>query len=167
MPRTCTVCGHAEREAIDRALLAGEAFRNIAERFGTSPTAVFRHKADHVPAALAQASEAAEVARADGLLDQLAELRADARRIGGKAEGAGDLKTALAGVRELVRIVELTAKLVGELDERHQVNVLVAPEWLMVRTALLDALRAYPDARTAVAARLVALEGHGGPRGAS
>ena len=107
------------------------------------------------------------MARADSLLDQLAELRGDARRIGGKAEGAGDLKTALAGVRELVRIVELTAKLVGELDERPTVNVLVAPEWLVVRSALLDVLRDYPDARTAVAARLVALEGQGGVRGAS
>ena len=75
-----------------------------------------------------------------------------------KAETAGDLRTALAGIRELVRIVELTAKMIGELDERPQVNVLVAPEWLTVRAALLDALRPYPDARQAVASRLVALE---------
>ena len=160
MPRTCTVCGHAEREAIDRALLAGEPYRGIAQRFAASPDAVFRHRSDHLPAALPQAQEVAEVALADSLLDQLAELRADAPRIGRKAEGAGDLKTALAGVRELVRIVELTAKLVGELDERPQVNVLVAPEWLAVRSALLDVLRDYPEARTAVAARLAVLEGH-------
>ena len=167
MPRVCTVCVHAEREAIDRALLAGEPYRGIAQRYAASPDAVFRHRSDHLPAALAQAREATEVARADSLLDQLAELRADARRIGGKAEGAGDLKTALAGVRELVRIVELTAKLVGELDERPTVNVLVEPEWLVVRSTLLEALRPYPEARQAVAARLAALEGQGGMQGAS
>ncbi len=167
MPRTCTICAHAEREAIDAALVAGEPFRNIAERSGTSPPALFRHRADHIPPALAQATEAAEVARADTLLGQLAELRADARRIGGKAEDAGDLKTALSGIRELVRIVELTAKLVGELDDRPVVNVLVAPEWLLVRATLLDALRPHPEARQAVAARLVTLAAQGGMRGAS
>lgn len=159
MPRTCTVCTHAEREAIDAALVAGEPYRGIAQRYAASPDAVFRHRSDHVPATLAQAAEAWEVARADTLLDQLTELRGDARRIGSKAEGAGDLKTALAGIRELVRIVELTAKLVGELDERPTVNVLVAPEWLQIRAALLDALGPHSEARSAVAARLVALEG--------
>jgi len=159
MPRTCTICMHPDREAIDAALVAGEPYRGIAQRYAASPDAVFRHRSDHVTATLVRAADAAEVARADSLLGQLGELRADARRIGGKAEALGELKTALAGVRELVRIVELTAKLVGELDERPVVNVLVAPEWLAVRSELLDALRGYPDARQAVAARLVALEG--------
>ncbi len=167
MPRVCTVCTHGERESIDAALVAGDSYRSIAERFGTSVAAMFRHRGEHVPAALAQASDAAEVARADTLLDQLGELRADARRIGGKAEDAGDLKTALTGVRELVRIVELTAKLVGELDDRPQVNVLVAPEWLLVRATLLEALGPHPEARQAVAARLATLEAPGGMRGAS
>jgi hypothetical protein len=158
MPRACSICVHADRPAIDAALVGGESFRNIAERFGTSATATFRHRGDHLPSALVQAQAAEDVARADTLLDQLATLQADARRIGGKAETAGDLRTALAGIRELVRIVELTAKMIGELDERPQVNVLVAPEWLHVRSALLEALRPYPDARQAVARRLVALE---------
>jgi hypothetical protein len=71
MPRVCTVCAHAGREAIDAALVAEEPLRNIAERFGTSATALHRHKAEHVPAALAKAKEAEEVARADGLLAQV------------------------------------------------------------------------------------------------
>ena len=62
---------------------------------------------------------------------------------------------------------ELLARLIGDLDERPQITLVTAPEWLAIRAALLDALRAYPDARTAVAARLVALEGQGGVRGAS
>jgi hypothetical protein len=32
MPRTCLACAHSERAAIDKALVAGEALRNIAER---------------------------------------------------------------------------------------------------------------------------------------
>jgi hypothetical protein len=154
----CTVCTHPDRLAIDQALIAGETFRYVAERFGTSATALFRHKAEHLPTAMVQAQAAEEVARADTLLDQLAALQTDARRIGKKAEDRGDLRTALAGIRELVRIVELTAKMIGELDERPQVTLVTAPEWLQVRAALLEALRPYPDARHAVATRLLLLE---------
>jgi hypothetical protein len=120
-----------------------------------------RHRGNHLPAAMAHAQAAAEVAQADGLLGQLQQLQADARRIGSKAEDAGDLKTALMGVRELVRIVELTAKMVGELDDRPQVNVLLAPEWTTVKVTLLAALRPFPEARIAVAQRLASLEAAG------
>jgi hypothetical protein len=33
MPRTCLACAHAERAAIDNALVAGQPFRDIAGRF--------------------------------------------------------------------------------------------------------------------------------------
>jgi hypothetical protein len=123
MPRTCTICNHAQRNEIDRALLAGEAFRNIAQRVSVSPTALFRHQ-QHIPTALAKANDAALVAHGDDLLAQLGELTAEAQRIKQKAEAAGDYRTALAAVRELCRIVELVAKLRGELDERAQHNEL-------------------------------------------
>ena len=48
MPRPCSVCMHPQRHAIDRALMAGAAFRNIAARFGTSTTAVHRHRHAHL-----------------------------------------------------------------------------------------------------------------------
>ena len=47
--------------------------------------------------------------------------------------------------------IELLAKLLGELDERAQVNILIAPEWLTLRTAILKALEPYPEARLALA----------------
>jgi hypothetical protein len=55
MPRTCTICKHPDREPIERALLAGESYRNIAARFGTSASALVRHRADHLPASLVRA----------------------------------------------------------------------------------------------------------------
>jgi hypothetical protein len=54
--------------------------------------------------------------------------------------------------------LELLAKLVGDLDERPQINVLLAPEWLQVRSELLTALWPFPEARAAVAARLQAMK---------
>jgi len=78
MARTCTVCTHAERAAIDRALVAGEPFRHIASRQGVSTTALQRHKAEHIPAALAAAGRAEDAAAA---IDVMAELRRCVERV--------------------------------------------------------------------------------------
>jgi hypothetical protein len=89
MPRTCTVCAHPGREAIDRALLSGGSNRCIAAHHAVSEQAVRRHKADHLPAALAKAHEAEEVSRADDLLSQVRDLQGRALAILEKAEAAG------------------------------------------------------------------------------
>ena len=157
MPRVCSICVHDGRAAIDAALVAGTALRDIARQHAVSKDALFRHRSDHIPAQLAKAQDAAEVAQADDLLREVRALRGKAYSLLLKAEAAGDIRTALAGIREARGCLELLAKLLGELDERPTVNVLVAPEWLAVRAALLDALSPYPDARAAVSGRLVAL----------
>ncbi|HZS09425.1 MAG TPA: hypothetical protein VFD58_31625 [Blastocatellia bacterium] len=61
--------------------------------------------------------------------------------------------------------LELVAKLIGELNDQPQVNILIAPEWLTVRAALLGALTPFPEARRAVAERLLRMEGGNGHRG--
>ena len=159
MPRRCTVCAHPDREAIDRALVAGESYRAIAQRFAVSRHAAGRHAREHLPAMLAQAQDAAEVTQANDLLAQVEDLQRQAQVIKDKAERSGDLRTALAGIRELVRIVELLGKLRGELDERPVINVLLTPQWVQVRAVLLQALTPYPEARTAAAAALLEVDG--------
>ncbi len=73
MSRTCTVCGHQERHAIDTALVAAsDPYRTIADRYGLSHQALIRHKADHVLADLLAAWEAE---RAQNGQDLVAELR--------------------------------------------------------------------------------------------
>jgi hypothetical protein len=68
-------------------------------------------------------------------------------------------------IREARGNLELLAELAGELDRRAQLNITVSAEWLTIRSALLEVLGAYPDARIAVAERLVALEGQIGHAG--
>ena len=109
MPRTCTVCNHPGREEIERGLLAGEPFRHIAARSGTSTGALQRHRAEHLPAVLVEAHDAAEIARSDNLLDQVFELQARAFGILAKAEAAGDWRSALLAIRESRELVELLA----------------------------------------------------------
>ncbi len=150
MPRTCTICAHEDRAEINEALLAGEPYRSIAKRYEASESAVYRHKLEHLPVTLTKAQDAAEVAQADDLLEQVRSLQARALTILGKAEQAGDLRTALTGVREARACLELLAKLSGELQQEGTVNVLVAPEWLTMRHTITMALEPYPQARTAV-----------------
>lgn len=155
MPRKCTVCQHPERETIDAALVAGDSLRDVAGRYRISKSAVERHKAEHIPARLAQAQDAQDAARADTLLAQVSELQGKALGILTKAESAGDLRAATAAIREARECLALLAKLTGELDERAQVNILVAsPEWVALRSRLLVALEPFPDARMAVAGAL-------------
>jgi hypothetical protein len=158
MPRACTICTHDDREQINAALVAGQPYRTVADRFGAAPGAVLRHRMAHLPVALTKAQEAVEVARADTLLDQVRQLQAKALAILTRAEQTGDLRTALLGIGQARGCLELLAKLEGELDERPQINVLLSPQWLLVRTVVLEALQPYPDARAGVTARLRALE---------
>ena len=168
MARTCTTCAHPERRAIDRELATGHLVnRRIAARTGLAESSVRRHAANHLPARLVAAAEAEDVAHAIDVVGQLRAINAATLAVLAVARARGDGELALKAVDRVQRQIELQAKLLGELDERSQVNVLVAPEWLLVRSELLSALGPYPEARTAVAARLVALEGQGGVRGAS
>ena len=158
MPRSCSICTHDRRAEIDRALLERRPFRDIACQFSVGRMAALRHHDDHLPAELARAREAQEVAQADDLLAQVRALRSKAMALLLKAEAQGDLRTALAGIREARACLELLLEVEGELDRRPTVNLLVLPEWQAVRSALLAALAPYPEARTAVAERLLAIE---------
>ena len=150
MSRTCTICTHTEKEDINRSLLDGEPFRHLAERTGTSTTALQRHKADHLPVTLSQAVKANEIALGGSLLEQLNGLQAKALGILTKAEQAGDLRTALMAVREVRGTLELVGKVTGELVSRHKVSGtfghLIMPgkslEELEDRARRLDALLA-------------------------
>lgn len=121
MSRTCTACTHPDRSEIDRALLAGAPLRRIADRVSLSATSLFRHRT-HIETALAEATAASSAQVATGLAQKLAELSTRARRLSDAAEKGGDLWTALGGVRELARILEIEARVAGQIQET-QVNI--------------------------------------------
>jgi hypothetical protein len=154
MPRPCTICIHAEHQAIDQALVNGAPNLRVAQQYDVTEQAIRRHKTDHLPETLSQAKDARTVAQADDLLAQVKGLRGKAVGLLLKAEQAGDYRTALLGIREARGCLELLAKLQGQLDERPQINILILPEWERVRGAMIAALAPYPEARIAVAAAL-------------
>ena len=72
MGRTCTVCTHAERHAIDQALVAVESpYRDIARQYGLSKDALLRHKADHLLPEIVAAWQAERHGNGIELADEL------------------------------------------------------------------------------------------------
>jgi hypothetical protein len=74
------------------------------------------------------------------------------------ARRAGQPDLVLRAADRVQRQLELQAKLLGELDDRPRIDIMLTPEWLSARAALLAALQPYPEARVAVAQRLLSLE---------
>ena len=129
---------------------------SVSSLFAVSEQALRRHKANHLPAKLVMAQAAEEVAQADDLLGQMQDLQARTLAILEAAEESRQHRTALSAIREARSNLELLARLLGELDDRPQVNVLISPEWLELRAVIVGALEPHPDARGAV---LRAIEG--------
>ena len=165
MPRVCTICTHPEHEAINQALVGTASIRDIAAVYRVSQDALSRHKADHLPLTVAKAEATRQVEQARGVVDAGLDVVAQLRAINGvtlnvlkEARERHDGELALKAVDRVQRQIELQAKLLGDLDERPHVNILVAPEFVRIQTVLLGALKPYPDARLAVAQALRELE---------
>ncbi len=60
------MCDHPERYSIDGALVGSTPYRSVAKRFGLSESAVYRHKAEHLPAHLPKAKEVEELVELTG-----------------------------------------------------------------------------------------------------
>jgi len=167
MSRRCTICDHADRAAIDEALINNGPYRTITDRYGISKTALIRHKQSHIPELLSKSQEiqsqkaaalveiveekeAQEAGQADGLVSQLKELMARTERIFSKAEESGDLRTALSAVKEGRGNLELLGKLLGELQDGATLNLYVNPVWIDLRAVILTALEPYPEAKGAL-----------------
>ncbi len=128
--RTCTICSHAQREAIERALLAKESYRHIAARFDTSTAALQRHR-PHLRGELVKAHEGQQLARSERLIDDVRDGEGRAERLYAAAEGimvrameAEDLRTALQAIKAAVDVMgearqymELRGELSGELGK--------------------------------------------------
>jgi transposase-like protein len=114
MAMLCTVCSNQNQGEIDQMLLAGTSLRQIARQHGTSATALHRHK-KHISKGLVVAREAAVVAKADTLLDQVRNLLSQAERLTLRAEQAGSLDTALRGIAQVRGVLELLGEVSGQL----------------------------------------------------
>lgn len=156
MPRSCTVCTHDEAHAINVALVQRDPFRHIASLYEVSTSALQRHAREHLPALLARAKDAVEVADADSLLNRVEALQSRTEAILVEVEGTDLYGVKLAAIREMRRNLELIGEVTKELVRTPTLNLYLSPEWLELRAVVVGALEPYPDARGSV---LRAIEG--------
>ncbi|GEM_PF-1983857 len=137
----CSTCADARRPEIDAALVSGSSLRDIAGRFGTSKSALSRHR-PHVGTALVRASARKGERLDESLLQKVERLEADARRLGERAEAEGDLRCALAAVREMGEVVKLLRELTPP-PKRTEADLARALAWFAEETgASIDEMRA-------------------------
>ena len=147
MARQCTVCAHTDAKKINKQLVEGVALDTLASTYKLTKAALHRHQ-QHIPKQLVRAQEAREVASADVLMGRVANLNTKAEDVYKRALKADNLSVAIGAIRELRGILELYAKITGELSTVN--NIIIAPEWVSLRSALLMALEPYHEARKAV-----------------
>jgi transposase-like protein len=152
MPRVCTVCSHEERYEIDELLASRQStYRGIARRYSVSEDAVSRHVANrHISELIALAADAERAARADSLLDRLEALQSRTLAILEATEETNEHRTALAAIREARGNLELIGEVTKELDRTPQLNLHLNPEWIELRTVIVQALEPYTEARESV-----------------
>lgn len=158
MARVCTICSHGKRSEIEAAFVAGGSYRHIASQFDVGYKSVERHSLEHIAQTIKASQSASEEAQAIDVVKQLKEVNDVTIAI--MKESRADKKngTALFAIDRIQKQLELQAKLLGDIDERPQINVWITSEWQAIRTTIARALLPYPDARIAVADALASLE---------
>jgi hypothetical protein len=98
--RNCSIWAHDEAHAINVELVSRVPYRDIERRFGVGRNALKRHLEEHIPELLVKAKEDLEAFEASENFRQIKALQAKTLKLLLDAEEAGELRTALAGIRE-------------------------------------------------------------------
>lgn len=110
---------------MDKALLRGEQLKAVARRYSVSEDALGRHKR-HMQLVIAKAAaliEQKDVAYGSALMAEIGRIRADAERLQLESERRQDMRGALRAIHERLAIVELEAKLSGQIDTQRNVTI--------------------------------------------
>lgn len=135
----------------------GDSFRNIAKQHSVSIASLSRHS-KHLQQLTRMALQARVIEPGRSVLERLRDVNREALDLLAEARQEGQRRDAIAAIHALSRLLELEARLLGELAHERpqvQVNVLASPEWLALRARLIEALRPYPEAAHAAAKVLV------------
>lgn len=169
--RQCSICNHPQRVEIDKALVAGVAYRRIAAEYGVSDGSLRRHKKNgHIAEQIAKAAkkkeikqakqiaaaveekERHEVASVDKLLKVVEALLAECLGIV-RGATAGDENTKLRAVREARETAKLLLEVQGELAANPVISItLIETQLNDIRALVLGDL--CPACKRQVAQRL-------------
>lgn len=168
----CRVCEHPDRASLELGIANKVPIRVLGKRYGISQDSVWRHGQRHMSAELhgqlmtrgrmtPQDLENLRVTESEGVLQHLVAVRGRLYGLMDVAEQQGDYRAAATIGSQIVKNMEVTARLLGDIRTgtvNVTANLLVADEYHGLRTAIMRALRSHPEARADVAAALKQLE---------
>lgn len=161
----CQVCAHTQRAQIELSLANKVPLRVVSRRFSLSTASIHRHRHNHMPPQLVAQLllkqpiqdvdlEKLRITESEGLLQNLVVQRARLWALADKADELCDINAATRVHGQLRGNLELTGKLLGDLQTGASnivQNIVVLPAYHEMRTALVQALKPFPEARAAVA----------------
>lgn len=176
--KVCKICTHEDRAEIERALAVGDSLRDIAGRFaGVTVAGLHRHRQNHLARDLAVSPRAAEIARADAVLEtvqgqlgMIDDLRSKAAEIMRRVE-IEDPATAVKAIgavaallRERRATLAMLAKVAGAVADRQRPGRSIVAEAVSHRMVRGFRVGIEPlDARDIPEAAMVSGYAHGIP----
>jgi hypothetical protein len=166
---------HPDRAAIEAALARGVPVRVLTKRYGIAKDALYRHRTrmrKESPILLAALSaenwnvkpEDLERIRIETSENWLVQLRAQFAKLAAAQDACletGNFTVAAQLAGRVLQVLDMLGRAVGEIAQHSvkvQNNIILAPGYWKVRTAIMQALHPFPDARHAVIEALRGLE---------
>ena len=154
MARKCSVCQHPEIDKINQRIASGESHRSIARRFGFSSSTVDRHVKNCLSKQLLAAEEAkaqaGEATHGERLLQRAEAYESKALQLMITAETHGDIRAAIAALRETRECMKTLAQLLGELKTGDTYNIIQSPVFMRIKVVMMQVLEPYPEAALAL-----------------
>ena len=170
-PHQCTVCQHNKLAVINRDLILGMSVREVAAKYAVSKDAANRHNRNHIDETLRRKVIAAnlrdqqvmEQQEITGVLnDERVEVQGGLKRCIGEierileeAKGDEDRLTQLSALKEMRSASVDLAKIYSGLRASLTINVALtdSPEWLELRSILVEVFGEHPAAGKAFVER--------------
>jgi hypothetical protein len=122
----------------------------VASDFGVSYNKIYYHcKNEHHLRGI-QPDPEGDLADARAIYREIALWHKEAKDLYKEAKESGNGGLALKGLDKALKCLELLARIQGQIQDVTQINVLVNPQWVSLRTTIIEALEPYPEAREAV-----------------
>lgn len=158
MARQCSICTHPQRDEIDQAIVSGEKYRSISQRFDVSEAAIGRHK-KHISAAIVDAERQKAVSGTAKMLKELSRGFDSLARAADRAEEEGDDRRMAYLWKTAGDLAKPLLQIAGDLPgDGTTINIYQAPQWLKIQAVIFRELQPYPDIRVRLAEALKEVE---------
>ena len=122
MTQRCRICSHSNRLEIDKALIQGESYQNLAKKYDVSAQSIGRHMKSHLSRQLITAAEKSDLLHSEGLLKILEDLLQTSYMVISEAWKQKKLQIALNGIGQARSCAETVAKIVWALREQDLIR---------------------------------------------